>query len=82
MNLSALELSRLRATFAAFMQRDGYTYEQAASELSVLLVNDRPVLRDHYLTARRTGQSFTLNRQQRASVYRTFESAINHATFA
>jgi hypothetical protein len=82
MHLSALELSRLRATFTAFMQRDGFTHEQAASELSILLVNDRPVLRDHYLTARRTGQSFPLNRQQRASVYMTFENAINHATFA
>lgn len=82
MHLSALELSRLHSAFTAFMQREGYTYEQAASELSILLVNDRPVLRDYYLTARRTGQSLTLTRQQRASVYLTFENAINHATFA
>lgn len=82
MHLSASQLSRLHATFAVFMQRDGYTYDQAASELSILLVNDRPVLRDYYFAARRTGQSFTLTRQQRASVYLTFENAINHATFA
>lgn len=82
MYLSASELSHLHAIFTAFMQRDGFTYEQAASELSILLVNDRPVLRDYYLTARRTEQSFTLNRQQRASVYRTFENAINHTIFA
>ena len=82
MHLSATELSRLHATFTAFMQRDGFTREQATSELSILLVNDRPVLRSYYLTARRTGQSFALTRQQRASVYLTFENAINHATLA
>ena len=82
MYLSAPELSRLHANFIAFMQRDGFTHDQAASELCILLVNDRPVLRDYYLTARRTGQSFTLTRKQRADVYSTFENAVNHATFA
>jgi hypothetical protein len=80
MYLSAPELSRLHATFTAFMQRDGFTYEQAASELSILLVNDRPVIESYYMTARRTGQSFALNRLQRAKVYLTFANAINHAT--
>jgi hypothetical protein len=82
MYLSAPELSRLQATFAEFMVRDGYSRDHAISELSILLINDRPVLRDYYLTVRRIGQPLALSRSERAAVYRTFENALNHTTFA
>ena len=72
-----------KAIVVKFLQRDmDFTEAEARAELEVLFVNNRPVVRDCYLTVRRVGLKVIGGRTARASVYETFLNAQNHATFA
>lgn len=66
-----------------FLQRDfAFTESEARQELEVLFINNRPVVRDYYLTVRRVGLKAIGNRAVRASIYETFNNTQNHSTFA
>lgn len=66
-----------------FLQRDfGFTIGEAKKELTVLYINDEPVLRVYYLYVSRTGcKRLSDGRSDRNKIYNAFENAQNHSTF-
>lgn len=72
-----------RHTFIEFANRDGISRANAAYEFdNFLTANGRAILKDFYLYTHRLGAPMTLNRAERAAIYRTFENAQAHAWFA
>ena len=69
-----------RHIFIEFAHRDGISRSDAADEFdNYLTANGHAVLKDFYLTVRRTGARLVLTRARRAALYCTFENAQNHA---
>ena len=69
-----------RRIFIEFANRDGISRADAAAEFDNFLTsNGHAVLKDFYLTVRRTGASLVLTRARRAALYCTFENAQAHA---
>ena len=68
-----------KSIFVTFITRSGMmSAADAAAEFD--FIGDMSM--NEYLMARRIGMGVALSRADRASVYMTFENALNHASFA
>lgn len=63
--------------FVNFLKRDGWTPEQAEMEWG--FVNGKS--KDEYIRTTRTGATKTINRQDKLSVYMSYENAKNHSSY-